>query len=1125
MTRHSAQTILDVLRPQAHFFRSVSLERDLQDPAAIDTYVVTPWLRSLIDRFLAGAENSSTRRAWRLTGDFGVGKSALALALARYLDPRTRAAAGQVAAPERRLSRLFPVALIGSRSSLGDMLADAVRESLAATAELDIEPSVRQALLDLLRTNPAKGCERLTSLIAKTGRFDGVFLAIDELGKFLEHAAATGGDIMALQNLAEAAARSGGQPFILLTILHQGVTSYAESAAAASRSEWAKVAERFEELTFDHPLTHTAALVAAAFDSDMAALPAAVRQAYVHACGDVDALGWIPGGTVSDTATCYPLHPSVLAVALRFFSLFGQNERSLFGFLASEEPFGVRAFSRRSAQPGALYCLDDFFDFVANAFGGRIIGRNAGADWSRIQAVVRRASDQPPLEARILKIVGLLTLTDAEHLVADASSLAACLGPDVPRGEVEATIDALKLGGMLFERSGLAGLRLWAARRVDINALWREAESAIPRLDSVADALAVLAPRGSVLARRHAIQTGTLRQFSLTYLPHSRLIKHKLKLQEGDGSVLVVLSDRTSDQDDAWQWANQTSERDERLVVAVLPPLNELSPLVLELRRAQWLEHHASALRDDSFAAAELSRQIAWLETRIQQTLSDMLGLVEPATEETRFVWSGKPLPADAPLHGLISKVCDDTYRDAPHVQNELINRRSLSSAAAAARQRLLEALFVGADKPSLGLPNKKSPPERALYLSILQRGCLHICEDRCWRLALPESGEETDPLHLRPVLDHLDRRLKSASDRVSADTLIKELAAPPFGVRGGLALLLLGHILALHREHLAVYERGTFAPRFDGSGFMRLTKTPGLFAFQWAKAEGVRAIVFSRLAEMLCAGAEAEGLLSVVTPLVQFGVGLPFRTLKTQQLSPRALQVRQVLISANSPVDILFRDLPEACGCSPFEEGDAAGGEHVETFVERLHEVVEELRSAYDVFVDRVRQTLFAAMGAQSRETVAGRASRLIFRLHEPQLRAFSQRLADSASADDTWVEAVAGTLVGKTPNRWLDADEARWQSMVDVIAGQFARAEAVSFTGEGKGPAVRLALTAASGDEVMKVVTLPAPDSPEALLATSIADTIREQGDSTLILAQVASLLLNDAEADSVGEAAALR
>jgi hypothetical protein len=1119
------QTIQDVIRPHPRFFRSVSLERDLHDPTAIDAYVVTPWLRSLIDRFLSGAEDDSTRRAWRLTGDFGVGKSALALALTRYLDPRTRAASGHVAAPERMLSRLFPVVLIGSRNNLGDILADAVRDALAAMAELSIEPLDREDLLALLRANPAKGCERLTSLIAKTGRFDGVFLVIDELGKFLEHAAATGGDIIALQNLAEAAARSGGEPFIFLTILHQGVTSYAESASATSRSEWAKVAERFEELAFDHPLTHTAALVGAALDADMAALPASVRQAYARACREVEAIGWIPTGMVSDaTATSYPLHPSVLAVAPQFFSLFGQNERSLFGFLASEEPFGVRAFSRQRAEAGILYCLDNFFDFVATVFGGRIIGRNAGADWSRIQAVVSRAAERPPLEARILKIVGLLTLADAEHLVADAVTLAACLGSDVTVGEVEVAIAVLKAGGLLFERSGLAGLRLWAARRVDMNALWREAERAVPRLDSVAEALAALAPRRTVLGRRHAIQTGTLRQFNIAYLPYNRIDRHKLKV-EGDGAVLVVFNDRASDLDCALHWAERISECDERILVAVLSPLDDLGPLALELRRAQWLEHHAGALRDDSFAAAELSRQIAWVETCILETLSRLLGLVEPAAEGVQFLWSGTRLATDLPLHGLISKVCDDIYRDAPHVQNELINRRSLSSAAAAARQRLLEGLFAAADKPGLGLPSEKSPPERALYLSILQRGCLHISEEGRWRLAVPEPGETTDPLHLQPALSLLERRLRQASERVSAEALLQELVAPPLGVREGLAVLLLGHVLALHREHVAVYERGTFVPRFDAGGFLRLTKAPQLFALQWAKVEGVRATVFSRLAEMLCAGAEAEGLLSVVTPLVQFGAGLPFQTLKTQQLSPRAVQVRQVLTSANSPVDILFHDLPEACGCLPFTEGDAAGDDHVETFVERLREAIDELRSAYAVFVDRLRQTLFKVMDAENRAALADRASGLIFRLHDPQLRAFTQRMADRTGTEDNWIEAVAGTVLGKTPNRWLDADEARWTSMVEVLARQFAHAEAVCFTGDDEGPAVRLALTTAGGDEVMKVITLPGPNSPEGIFAASIADSIRERGDSASILALITTLLLNDEEASKTGQAAARR
>ena len=69
-------------------------------------------------------------------------------------------------------------------------------------------------------------------------------------------------DVFALQRVAEMAAGSGDRPFILLGMLHQGFHAYAERLPSAVRHEWEKVAGRFDEIVFDQPLAHTAALVA-----------------------------------------------------------------------------------------------------------------------------------------------------------------------------------------------------------------------------------------------------------------------------------------------------------------------------------------------------------------------------------------------------------------------------------------------------------------------------------------------------------------------------------------------------------------------------------------------------------------------------------------------------------------------------------------------------------------------------------------------------------------------------------------------------------------------------------------------------------------------------------------------
>ena len=57
------------------------------DRTALSGYVVTPLVRESLEQLLSGAAAHSGRRAWRVTGDYGSGKSSLALALARLRTP------------------------------------------------------------------------------------------------------------------------------------------------------------------------------------------------------------------------------------------------------------------------------------------------------------------------------------------------------------------------------------------------------------------------------------------------------------------------------------------------------------------------------------------------------------------------------------------------------------------------------------------------------------------------------------------------------------------------------------------------------------------------------------------------------------------------------------------------------------------------------------------------------------------------------------------------------------------------------------------------------------------------------------------------------------------------------
>ena len=71
-------------------------------------------------------------------------------------------------------------------------------------------------------------------------------------------------DIYLLQQLAEAASRSGETPFFVLGLLHQGFSAYTDRLDTTSKQEWEKVAGRFEEILFNQPLDQVVLLLSSA---------------------------------------------------------------------------------------------------------------------------------------------------------------------------------------------------------------------------------------------------------------------------------------------------------------------------------------------------------------------------------------------------------------------------------------------------------------------------------------------------------------------------------------------------------------------------------------------------------------------------------------------------------------------------------------------------------------------------------------------------------------------------------------------------------------------------------------------------------------------------------------------
>ncbi len=1122
-------SICSTLNLQPRFQRSTELSQDFYDPKALEGYCLTDFAVGCLKRIAAGFTLDSSQRTWRLTGDYGSGKSSFALLFAQAageekLLPRDIKRSIKEFAPELLKTRNVPLLVVGSRMPLG--LAILRRLEVAfnelytrgAKSALHVEienacagkrPPADDEVIRLLKAANEK--------IVVSGKGDGVILILDEVGKFLEYAAINPKqqDVMLLQRLAETATRSRRYPFHVVCLLHQGFNAYADQLAQSAAREWEKVAARFEEITFRQPLDEVATLVASSIRTRIDLIPASLKKLAKRSMHEALEMGWY-GNSVgknlmqANALPLFPLDPFLLPVASKITHRYGQNERSLFSFIFNYEPFGLREFAARPLNGADCYRLHNFFDYVRANMGGRLAVTGYRSRWTVIESVVEAHMDNDPLQVEILKTIGLLNLINSDELRPSSEAIAWAVGGghEAKRQLVLDALGLLSKKTRVYYRGAQRGYCLWPYTSVDIDRAMDDAKAKIPSVVSIEAALSENLATRPIVARRHYIESGNLRFFNVHYCAPDALAERVGASSEivADGDIFVPLCEHEEDRQNVFSEIRRLALPKNRIALIAVPrPLAKLRPFILEAQRWAWIIENTPDLKNDSYARQEVEVQRQNAERLLDAKLQEFVGLNRMSSTTTLTWFIGgqeeKNIHTGRDLLKKLSDICDDIFGEkAPRLKNELLNRHYLSSAAAAARMRLLERIVLHPNAVDFGMEPTKKPPEKSMYLSALKASNIHVEVDGTWTLAIPEAGKETDPCNVRPALEYIREKLYGNPDsRIPIQQIYTELSAQPFGIRLGVLPLFLAIVTAIHQHEIAYYETGTFVAEVNGDMFRRLAKAPERFDVQFCRVEGVRADLFKTICDALAYSADATEpakLLSVVQPLCRFAAGLSEYVRKTKTLSQHATAVRDALMDAREPVRLIFHDLPIACGLEPFAPGEHADTTRIDSFVTTLKASIDELKLSLPALRARLAdrlQTLFQLTGPfkQWRCQLAERAAGLLADVREPKLNAFCFRLIDESLGETESIDSIASYVANKVPERWADRDEDIFDIELNQLVTRFQRVESIIRQRKGSVSSngyMRLAVTRLDGQEVERVFQTH-PDQ-----AIEIADMRRE-------------------------------
>jgi hypothetical protein len=1054
------------------FLRSVNLEKDYQDDGQTDHYIITPTARQVLRRVAEGLPEGSTYRAWTLTGPYGVGKSAFAVFLTkllcrtvsgssqahRHLNDVDPALAKEISSRLPGNKGLFPVLITARRVPAAVCFLDGLRTAasqLKGSQAKSVSVAVDSAARDF-RKGDVFDTRRVVTLVsdlagaASAAGYSGLVFMVDELGKLFEFAARVPqkGDVHVLQELAEFASRSGNIPVLFLGFLHQSFEDYGLHLDTLTRREWGKVHGRFDDIPFKESEEQIVRLVAAAIKwtgrDHSEEVHRKIRQ-ISKACAvhGICPPNMRPGEFEDICRQVYPLHPVTLMALPFLFRRFAQNERSLFSYLSSMEPGGFQRFVKAHTvadQPSYLR-VTELFDYFTTSFGSGLLRQPHAKRWLEATDVLDRKENLTVVQADLVKTVGVLgALGEFSHLAANKTTISLCLADAdrLPAGH-EDGIAHLTARSILTHRSHNNTYRIWEGSDVDIEERVAEGERKTRGTFSLAAGIPRYAEARPFVARRHSAETGALRYFSTTYVDDPSQIGPGLSPALGAaGQILVCISPSDATLQ-AFRERAETYGRDRNDVVFAIPQqIGEIQAAVSELAALRWVGENTPELAGDRVARREVSLRTAEAEHFLRYRLTALLDpRKEPLGSDCRWFWRGKECDFHSRLgvSQLLSDVCDRIYSETPCIRNELVVRRTLSSAAAAARRNLIDKMLANGAMECLGI--ESYPPERSIYESVLKATGLHRETSRGkWGFADPSDRS----------LTFAWKRLHEAvfggqGEPQPLDSVFRILAEAPRGVMDGLHPILLCAFLQVYRNETSLYREGTFIPEPAIADFEVLMRRPELFAVAGSQVSGTRAAVVERMAK----GFRTESAtVPVVRAIFKMVRQLPDVARRTNRLSDRTLHLREAVEKARAPERFLFGDLPAALDLPPLPD-DGPSKQEIERFFNALNECLQEWVGITGKIHADAKHALLHSCGFDNSEDgwqqLREAATRLEPRESDPQFQQFLRRVVES-SCDDVGVLSVLGLVSGRPPTNWMDVDIERFPKQAAAIGDLMKRA-----------------------------------------------------------------------------------
>jgi hypothetical protein len=841
-----------------------------------------------------------------------------------------------------------------------------------------------------------------------------LLISVDEFGKFLEYAVKNNPEkeLYFIQQLTEFVNNSNYN-ICLLTAIHQDFSAYAQELSSQQQQEWTKVKGRFKEVTFNEPIEQLLYLAAQHIQQQGKGVPAPLAKKLSKLIEETHVFRKTDSTIHETLSQLLPIDGLAAYVLTSALQKYGQNERSLFSFLQSQDHTSIRSFTPSKTEP--IYSLAHVYDYLVFNFFAFLNSRNnphfivwVGIREALEDAEIRYNNDSHYLA--LLKTIGLLSLYAPKGSAIDHNFIDSyaklCLNIDNALVSVENLLDAK----LIFYRNYHRRFVISRGTDLDIQGAIAEAGSKVQVAYDIADELSAHFQFLPIQAKAYSYKNGTPRffQFRITDRPLIDIPKDEI-----DGFINLIL-----DENIPIETVQKTSrEQGEAILYGYYENTKRIREQLTEIKKVSLVKQEND---EDSVALIELKGILQHNEELLSHYVLDGF-----YNYDVKWFFKGNEvdLKSSRHLNQTLSIICEDVYPATPIFNNELVNRHRISSSIHTAKKRYFENLTTNWNEENIGFEDDKFPPEKTIYLSLIK-----------------ENG--TDLINDAKITEGSFAKLWEFSEKFLADSkqgkrniseLFEKLSVRPFKLKQGFADFWVGTFLFLKHNDYALFSNGNYVPNLSANVIGLLLKKPQEYEIKAFDVEGLKLNVFNSYRYFLNQESNEkvsnQAFIETIKPFLTFYANLPEFAKNTRSLSKEAITLRNAIELSKDPEKTFFEDFPNALGTSV--ENLSKDQQTLENYTVNLERFVTEIRTVKDRLQDRFDNFMQHQITGDKAEfetyqtQIQNRFKSLKANSLPAKYQVFLSRINSKLDVKGAWLSSVAQALVGKPLDNFNDEDE----------------------------------------------------------------------------------------------------